>query len=57
MGLFSVKTSHPLSDEKERERVLRRLASGESLAALKEATDWLKPCPTPTGCRSPCGRR
>jgi hypothetical protein len=42
LGLFSVKTSHPLSDEKERERVLRRLASGESLAALKEATDWFK---------------
>jgi len=42
VGLFSVKSSHPLSDDKERERVLRRLASGESLAALKEATDWLK---------------
>ena len=42
MGLFSLKSSHPLAKGQERERLLKLLSSGDALTALKEATDWLK---------------
>lgn len=42
MGLFSLKSSHPLAGEQERGRLLKRLSSGDALTALKEATDWLR---------------
>lgn len=42
MGLFSLKSSHPLAKGQERGRLLKLLTSGDALTALKEATDWLR---------------
>jgi hypothetical protein len=42
LGLFSPKPTHPLADDKERQRILGEIASADALTALKEAVDWLR---------------
>jgi hypothetical protein len=42
LGLFSAKPTHPLADEKERQRVLGEIAGVDALTALKATVEWLK---------------
>ncbi len=42
LGLFTPKPTHPLTDEKERQRVLGEIASADAPTALKDAVEWLR---------------
>jgi hypothetical protein len=42
LGLFAPKATHPLADERERQRVLGEIANADALSAVKSAVEWLK---------------
>lgn len=42
LGLFAAKSSHPLADEGERQRLLGTLAGTDALSALHQAREWLR---------------
>lgn len=53
LGLFSTKPTHPLADEKERQRVLAEMGGADAQSALKMAVEWLRALAEPGGMAFP----